>query len=184
MTEVELPLRTPRLNLRAIVESDFGMHQLLFSNPLVVRYLYDEVLEGAALRTHFEKRFWQGPGSEGEWANLAVEHDGRFIGEVGICLLERVTNTAEVGYVFLPECSGHGLASEAVQEVVSFCFEFWNVHRVIARLDARNDRSARLCERLGFRLEAHFIENEFIKGELTSEKVYAILDREWFAKTH
>jgi RimJ/RimL family protein N-acetyltransferase len=29
------------------------------------------------------------------------------------------------------------------------------------------------------RLEAHFVENEWVKGEWQSELVYAILDREW-----
>jgi RimJ/RimL family protein N-acetyltransferase len=29
------------------------------------------------------------------------------------------------------------------------------------------------------RLEAHLIENEFVKGEWQSELDYAILDREW-----
>jgi hypothetical protein len=32
------------------------------------------------------------------------------------------------------------------------------------------------------RREAHFVENEFIKGEWTDEVVYAILHREWLAR--
>ena len=29
------------------------------------------------------------------------------------------------------------------------------------------------------RLEAHLVENEFVKGEWTDELIYAILRREW-----
>jgi RimJ/RimL family protein N-acetyltransferase len=29
------------------------------------------------------------------------------------------------------------------------------------------------------RREAHFVENEFVKGEWHSELVYALLEREW-----
>jgi len=36
-----------------------------------------------------------------------------------------------------------------------------------------------LAERLGFRREAHYVENEYVKGERTDEVVYAVLAREW-----
>ena len=39
--------------------------------------------------------------------------------------------------------------------------------------------SARVLERLGMRREAHFVRNEFIKGEWTDEVVYAMLEDEW-----
>ena len=52
-------------------------------------------------------------------------------------------------------------------------------HRVVARLDARNDASRHLLERLGMRQEAHLVKNEFVKGEWTDELVFAVLDDEW-----
>jgi RimJ/RimL family protein N-acetyltransferase len=55
------------------------------------------------------------------------------------------------------------------------------MHRVIGRLEARNDASARLLEKLGMRREAHLVENEWVKGEWQSELVYAILAEEWRA---
>jgi RimJ/RimL family protein N-acetyltransferase len=55
--------------------------------------------------------------------------------------------------------------------------------RVVARVDARNTASRALLERLGMRQEANLIENEWIKGELTSEVDYAVLAREWL-KAH
>ena len=55
------------------------------------------------------------------------------------------------------------------------------LHRVIGRLEARNVASARVLEKLGMRREAHFIENEWVKGEWQSEYVYAMLAEEWAA---
>jgi RimJ/RimL family protein N-acetyltransferase len=52
------------------------------------------------------------------------------------------------------------------------------MHRIAGRLDGRNTASARVLERAGLRREAHLVENEFVKGELT----YAILRREWLAR--
>jgi RimJ/RimL family protein N-acetyltransferase len=39
-----------------------------------------------------------------------------------------------------------------------------------------------VLERLGMRREAHFVENEFIKGEWADEVVYAMLEDEWRAR--
>jgi RimJ/RimL family protein N-acetyltransferase len=52
---------------------------------------------------------------------------------------------------------------------------------MIARCEPRNSASAAVMERLGMRLEAHLVENEWVKGEWQSELVYALLDREWTA---
>ncbi|QRK08676.1 GNAT family N-acetyltransferase [Archangium violaceum] len=40
-----------------------------------------------------------------------------------------------------------------------------------------------LMERLGMRQEAHFRENAFIKGEWCDFLIYALLEREWRART-
>lgn len=63
--------------------------------------------------------------------------------------------------------------------MLDWVFGTAGLHRVIGRTEARNIASSRVLEKLGLRLEAHFIENEWVKGEWQSELVYAILDREW-----
>ena len=54
---------------------------------------------------------------------------------------------------------------------------------MIGRLEARNAASARVLEKLGLRLEAHLVENEWVKDEWQSGLGYAILDREWRAQS-
>jgi RimJ/RimL family protein N-acetyltransferase len=61
-------------------------------------------------------------------------------------------------------------------------FEELGLHRIIARLDERNEPSARLAQRLGMRLEARLVENEFFKGEWSNELDFAMLREEWHAK--
>jgi RimJ/RimL family protein N-acetyltransferase len=53
------------------------------------------------------------------------------------------------------------------------------LHRVVARMDARNSASARLATRLGMRREAHHRSSEMFKGEWADIVVYALLDHEW-----
>ena len=60
-------------------------------------------------------------------------------------------------------------------------FDGLGLHRVVARVDARNGPSLRLCERLGMRREAVLRENEWFKGEWSDEVDYALLEQEWAA---
>lgn len=74
-------MRSARLTLGELRESDFDHHERLFANPLVVRYLYDDTLHGESAQKHLAMRLWQGLAKEGGRANLAVEHDGQFLGK-------------------------------------------------------------------------------------------------------
>jgi RimJ/RimL family protein N-acetyltransferase len=53
------------------------------------------------------------------------------------------------------------------------------VHRVVARIDQRNPASAAVLTKIGMRQEAVLVENEWFKGEWSTEVDFAILDREW-----
>ncbi len=63
--------------------------------------------------------------------------------------------------------------------MIDLAFRELHPHRVHAVLDARNEASARLCERLGMRREATLREEEFNDGEWQDTAVYGILRREW-----
>ena len=173
------PIRTSRLVLREINEADLDDHMRLFSNPEVVRFLYDEQMDLEQLRAHFSRRLWHGLPDEGAWFNLAVEHDGVFVGEVGLGLASAAHRCFEVGYVFSPVFQGLGFATEATRAMIDLAFRDLKAHRVVARLDARNTASRHLLERLGLRREAHLVQNEFVKGEWTDELIFAVLEGEW-----
>jgi RimJ/RimL family protein N-acetyltransferase len=177
-----LPIRTDRLTLRALTADDAVDHRRLYGDPRVVRYLYEEPQDSASADEHLRRRLVAELPDEGSWLNLAVENDGRYLGEVGLCLVSRAHRQCEVGYVFLPEASGHGYATEATAAMVELAFAELDAHRVAGRLDARNEASARVLARLGMRREACLRENEFVKGEWTDEVVYAITEDEWRAR--
>ena len=173
------PISAGRIELRPLGDEEFALHAALFQNPALVRYLYDDVLDGEELRTHFEKRRWRGVPPEGEWANLGVFVGETCVGEVGFGLTSAIHGTCELGYVFAPEVAGLGYATEATRAVLDLCVAIWQPHRFVLRMDARNASSAGVARRLGFTLEAHFRENEFVKGEWTDEWYFALLARDW-----
>jgi RimJ/RimL family protein N-acetyltransferase len=87
----------------------------------------------------------------------------------------------ELGYVLNPEFTGRGYATEAGHALLALAFDGLGLHRVVGRIDARNAASAAVLRRLGMRQEAVLVENEWFKGEWTTEIDFAILADEWRA---
>jgi RimJ/RimL family protein N-acetyltransferase len=178
------PLETSRLTLRPFVESDFDAVYAMRSDPEVALYLYQGPLSWEETRNRLERNMaltaWT---AEGDWLSVAaVERTtGLTVGDMALHWVSERDRTAEVGFVFDPRHQGKGFATEAARALVEWAFGAAGFHRVIGRTEARNVASARVLEKLGMRLEAHFVENEWVKGEWQSELVYAILDREWGA---
>ncbi|GAB2442862.1 hypothetical protein GCM10027187_01070 [Streptosporangium sandarakinum] len=75
--------------------------------------------------------------------------------------------------------SGRGFATEAVRALIGVAFERCGMHRVIARLDARNEASARLCQRVGMVKEAHLRRDYWMKGEWADTLIYGLLAEQW-----
>jgi RimJ/RimL family protein N-acetyltransferase len=106
---------------------------------------------------------------------------GALIGDVMLFWRSREHREGEIGYIFHPDHGGQGYATEAARAMLRLGFDEVGLHRIIGRIDARNTASARVLERLGMRREAHFRQNEMVKGEWTDEIVFAILEGEWRA---
>jgi RimJ/RimL family protein N-acetyltransferase len=180
-----LPIRTPRLVLRPFAEDDVDALLVFHSDPQAVRYVPYPPRDRAAVTAVLErKRAGTGWRKDGDLIELAVTlaDDGTLIGDVLLGLRSLEHETVEVGYIFAPAHGGRGYATEAVRALLDLAFGELGARRVVARVDDRNLPSRRLLERLGVRLEAHQIENEWFKGELTSEVDYAVLAREWPAQ--
>jgi RimJ/RimL family protein N-acetyltransferase len=80
--------------------------------------------------------------------------------------------------VFNPALGGRGYATEAANVMLRLGFEGLGLHRIVARIDERNESSVRL----GMRQEARLVRNEFFKGEWSTELDFAMLADEWYAR--
>jgi RimJ/RimL family protein N-acetyltransferase len=177
-----LPIETDRLTLRRYVETDYEDLLKLQSNPDVARYLLYDVRTPEQVKEALAGRMADAPmDRDGQALTAAVilRDTGLHLGDVSLFMNSVEHRTGEIGYVFHPESAGHGYATEAAVELLRAGFDELGMHRIIARLDARNDASAKLLKRLGLRQEAHFVRNEYLKGEWTDELVFAMLEDEW-----
>lgn len=112
---------------------------------------------------------------------VARRDTGRLVGDVMLLWSSAEHRCAEIGYVFDPEQHGNGFATEACAALLPLAFDGLGLHRVIARIDERNTASAAVLRRLGMRKEAVLVENEWFKGEWTTEIDFAMLVHEWRA---
>lgn len=122
--------------------------------------------------------------AEGDALTLGAElrGTGQVIGDVMLVFGSAEHRGGEIGWVFHPGHSGHGYATEAAHAVLHLAFDQLGLHRVIARVDARNDASLRLAGRLGMRREAHLVSNEWFKSAWSDEIDLALLEDEWAAQ--
>ena len=181
-----LPIETDRLTLRRYVESDYDDLLKLQSNPDVARFLLYDVRTPEQVKEALAGRLADVPmDTDGQALTVAVilRDTGQHLGEVTLFMNNVEHRTGELGYVFHPESHGHGFAAEAAIELLRLGFEQLGMHRIIARLDARNTGSVNLLKRLGLRQEAHFVQNEYLKGEWTDELVFAMLADEWSTRS-
>lgn len=181
MLRPDYPIKTDRLVLRPFAESDLDALYAYQHLPEVARYLMwpprDRDQTAAALKYRVAHPTLE---KEGDILVFAVEHQesGALIGDVNLCWVSEANRTGEFGFVFDPRYHGRGYAREAATEVLRLGFEA-GLHRIIGRADGRNEASAALMTRLGLRKEAHFVRNEYVKGEWADEVVFAMLAEEW-----
>jgi RimJ/RimL family protein N-acetyltransferase len=181
VSDISLPIRTDRLILRKFGSGDYLSYAAYHSRPDVYRFLYCDPPAGELMRQNFERVVEPRFAEDGDAFHLAVErrNDGAVIGETLFKLASKTALQLEVGYIFNPAFGGQGYATEAVAATVAFGFAELGAHRIFARLDALNSGSAGVVERLGFRREAHLIQNDRFNGSWGDEFIYALLRGEW-----
>ena len=138
---IPLPLATPRLLIDRLTAADAPTVAAYRSVPDIARY------QGWTLPYPVERAE-----ALAESGQLALRLDGQLVGDAMVDAVAGVAHAVEVGITLAPEAQGRGLAVEAVTAIVDAAFAAGRA-RVIAYVDARNEPSLRLFERLGFRPE-------------------------------
>lgn len=176
------PIVTARLRLRPLSRADTGSLVAYRSLEEVSRFVSLEPMTASDVVAKLEGA-WSGTTIEAEGQALILGAEllsaGQLIGDLMLALRTAEHRGGEIGWVFHPDYSGHGYATEASHAMLHLAFDQLGLHRVIARVDARNEASLRLADRLGMRRETHLISNEWFKGGWSDEIDFALLEDEW-----
>jgi RimJ/RimL family protein N-acetyltransferase len=101
---------------------------------------------------------------------------GALLGGIGLHPLDWGVPSFEIGYWLRHTAEGYGYMSEAARLLTAYAFEGLGAARVVIRCDARNTRSRRIPERLGYVLEGcmrHYQRDT--SGELADMLLFAMI---------
>ncbi|MEN2465495.1 GNAT family N-acetyltransferase [Ornithinibacillus sp. JPR2-1] len=169
---------TERLTIRPFVSNDLYDVFNMFSNEDTCKYLLHDTWTHENMQEEFNKKLENSALTKERMLSLAVINDAKVIGDLSIWYTD-MRDTVEIGFSFSRAVSGKGYATEAVSSLVKKLFVEFGVHRIQANTDARNEASQGLCERIGMRKEAHFIQDFWSKGEWTDSIVYGMLSTDF-----
>lgn len=185
--ELDRPLRTERLTLRAATADDAdatwafrrleSVNEWLTGCPDTVEVYRELFADPTRLSTTVVVQLGHDPGGpvigdlmlrrEDAWAQSDMADEARGA-------------QAELGWVLDPTRTGRGYATEAVRALVRHGFEGLGVRRVTANCFLANDASWRLMERVGMRRELHAVRESLHRSGRWLDVVgYAVLADEW-----
>lgn len=171
-------IETERLLIRPFQEKDAAGLLDYLSHPRVNCFLdeklntFEEAVDAAKQRSLDETQF-----------AVCLKENDAIIGN--LFAIKEEPDTYSVGWQFNEKCEGKGYAGESARALFDFLFREKNARRIYAYVEEDNVRSQKLCERLGMRNEACFIEfisftqNPDGTSKYENTFQYAILKREW-----
>ncbi|HEX8577184.1 MAG TPA: GNAT family N-acetyltransferase [Flavobacterium sp.] len=171
-------LETNRLLLRRLDQNDVNEVLALRSDREVMKYIprtlaktKEDALQHIAMI--------EGKINNNEGINWAITLKGstKLIGIIGHYQIKPEHYRAEVGYMLLPEFSGKGIITEALQKVIDYGFTTMQLHSIEAIIDPENSASERVLQKNGFVKEAHLKENGYFEGRFLDTVIYSLLNK-------
>lgn len=147
-------LETPRLQLRKAVLSDRSFFCRLLNEPSWIEHIGDRGVRcDADAEVYIRNSIWTQYRARGHGLYVVQLKPAGV--PIGICGLIRreFLSVPDLGFALLPEYVGHGYALEAAGGVMSHVKGTLGIERLYAIVRPGNERSVRVLERLGFRLQ-------------------------------
>lgn len=176
-------LRTERLRLRPLLDTDSPALFAIFSDPGVMRYWSTPPWPGIEKARAVIERDREAI-RRGETLVLGIARDGeaRLVGQCTLFDFVQPSRRAQIGYALRADAWGKGYMHEALAALLDHAFAALRLNRVEADIDPRNAASARCLERLGFTREGFLRERWIVDGEVSDTALYGLLAREWPAR--
>ena len=148
-------VETERLFIRQWVPDDWKRFRPLGTDPRVLEYLATEPWSDERIRRFIDKGI-EVAKTRG-WILWPVIHreDAVLIGFCGFS--DEFPPDVEIGWRFLPDYWGKGLATEAAKAVMRYGFDTFGFGRLICVPQAANRPSIRVAEKLGMAFERSFV---------------------------
>lgn len=167
-------IKTQRLLIRNFKTDDLNDVFDIYKDDETCKYLLHDAWNENNKNQEFKLKLSKANLEKDYAVNLACVLDNVVIGDINIWHTQ-MKDSVEIGYTFNPKYSNNGYATEALKATVEYLLTQKGIHRIQANMDARNLLSAKLCEKIGMRKEAHFIKDFWNKNEWTDSFIYGML---------
>ena len=143
-------LETERCRVREIRVEDLKRLYEIYEDPSITAYmegLYNDPKEEEEFTRAYIKNMYGFYGF-GMWI-VEEKEDERIIGRAGITIRDGFDDL-ELGYLIAAEYQRKGYAEEVCRAIIEYAHNELGSNRLNAFIDAGNEASIRLCEKLGF----------------------------------
>jgi ribosomal-protein-alanine N-acetyltransferase len=141
--------------LRRLEMSDVDASMGIFSDPEAMHYYPGAKSRGEAEEWVRRIQLSCQVNGFGLWAAI-LKDPGEFAGQCGLVVQEvDGRDEAEIGYLFVRQYWGRGLATEAARACQDYGFGTLGYDRLVSLIDPSNLASRRVAEKVGMRLEKH-----------------------------
>jgi [ribosomal protein S5]-alanine N-acetyltransferase len=149
---------TPRLTLLRFTHADAPVVQQLNSNPNVLKYLDEPLLETEEQALHILNSIIlpQYKNNLGRWA-IHLKTTNEFIGWCGLKYRPEL-DEIDLGYRLMQQHWGNGYAFEAAKHSLDYAFQQLHLKTIVGRAHIENTASLKILEKLGMQ----FISEEII----------------------
>lgn len=138
----------------------------------------DDIQTLVDAQTYIQQGLRQFASNDGFQAGIWL--DDALIGSIGHHSIDWNNRKTELGYWLDKTHVGHGYMSSALEAVLQYSFETYQLNRVQVRIAVNNTRSRKLVENQGFILEGVLREDIMIRGEYVDHVIYAMLAQVWW----
>jgi len=176
-----IKIETERILLREFELEDSKAVFEFSTNEEVQKYTGDPVLDSLEQAKSIIANVWFSDYSKygyGRWA-VVYKPENKVIGFAGLKYLPELDET-DIGYRFLPEYWGKGIATEVSKEIIKYGFEVLKLDRIIGITMPENIASYKVLEKIGL----DFYKFDMYVGEDENEKYnwYKIDKEKYFNK--
>ncbi len=168
-------IKTERLLLRQITESDLENIYQGLSNPDITRYY---AVSFDSLEATKEQMDWYADlekSNTGIWWAICSSDNSVFYGAGGYHDVSKDHKKAEIGFWLLPPHWGKGIMKEAMPLICSYGFDELQLHRIEGFVESDNTNCKKALAKVQFKHEGTMEDCEVKDGKYISLDIYAQL---------
>ena len=151
---INVHLESDRLLIRPFQLGDEEAMYELNSNPQVQKYTGDTMIHSVEEAKNLLINIVFQDYKKYGYGRLAVIYkpNNKLIGFTGIKYLPETGGESDLGYRFLPEYWGKGIATESSKMSLKYGFEVLNLEKIIGFTEIENIASTTVLKKMGFRI--------------------------------